>query len=835
MATSVGPSRRPAGDARASLGFVDMPVPRQLPVDQIREEVPDLVFTIFTKRNELKTLLEKYGGNVEKRWLRNNKHAHDKRVQALTTVYPKIPAGRRQVPPEKTASPNADAEADFRRASLCPPINTSDLAEDDVPLGAVYYRARHDPCDFISLDLDNTSIDITKHVEPKVNQKLSMRLYNERDAAKYGQIMLASGADMSTALSPGIGLLALEIQVQIYNFYLDFVKEVLRPEFEQLQKSPGGPMMEVPSRLQDRWVEISQSVLRGVYQPLSSITLQGILTLIDTVCTETMDFLANLREDPKVFFDSVANIEETLGPLPEIPGLAATQVKVKPKPYMMATNMLLSVAMSDVLSWNFMRQQIHTLVELESNGQLRKADGGLTAEAFLAFQLLENMVDSFCEQMTLAATYGPETPALLPRASGQKLPKNPTTTQTKAFEQAQREEQARTTLLGLLAELRDCHNKGEDSDYNRDMDKAGSIVAEIQSLIDDHAVVIESFPSFKLRHFGQLAVAAEVRRQLGLFPEKAAWRDEDFAESNMISNTITSITRLLNSGCQTYCDSYAVSPSQVNLGYPSNPKTETSKQLRSQARGVLDRFWEGLDQVVRNQPIAALGFWGVWFEGVLVDVQNIAHFSRTDRESQERMELQAMKPDEEEQPSSFELGQEDEQESSESEGLSEGLQNLSTTAGGESVTAEGPKRPHVPVASEKKKTRGTPAEQDQEQAVEEVPAVEPQPQRIQIDAKAWNILNIGLHMTRAQAPGNVSWNDILYTMRAIGFSIRRTAGVEHIFVHRDGVQWFPHHSAHGDMEIGEFRTFITHYLDDEQWRINGLAYRSTPLWAWSYL
>ncbi|KAK3698031.1 hypothetical protein LTR37_017147 [Vermiconidia calcicola] len=782
-----------------------MPVPRQLPIDQIREEVPDLVQTIFSMRDELKTLLEKYGGNVERRWLKNNKHAHDKRVQTLTKVYPKIPFHRRQVPPEKTATAfaNADAEAAFRRASLCPPINTSDLAEDDVALGAVYYRARHDPCDFISLDLDNTSIDITKHVEPKVNQKLSMRLYNEHDAAKYGQLMLGRGDDTSTSLSPGIGLLALEIQAHIYTFYLDFVKEVLEPEFEQLQKSPGGPMKEVPSRLQDRWVEISQSVLRGVYQPSSSITLQGMLTLIETVHTETMGFLASLREDPKVFFDSVTNIEETLGPLAEIPGLAATQVKVKPKPYMMVTNMLLSVAMLDILSWNFMRKQTLTLVELESIGRLRNAGGGLTAEAILAFQLLEDI-----ESDTLAS---------LPRASGQQLPKNPTTTQRKAFEQAQREEQAKTTLLTLLAELKNCHNKGEDSGYNRDMDRAGSIVAEIQSLIDYHAGVIESFPSFKLRHFGQLAVAAKVRRQLGLFPEKAAWQAKTFAEPKMILSTLTSITRLLNSGGQTYCDSNAVHPSQVNLDYPSNPKTEASKQLRSQARGVLDRFWEGLDQVFRRQPIRALGVWGAWVEGVLFEVQNIAHFNRTDRESQEWMELQAMESDEEEQSSSLESGQEDDQESSESERLSEGLQRMSMDTGGGSVTAEGPKRPQVPVASDKKKTKGTPAEQDQGQVVEEVPAVEPQPQKIQVNAKAWNILNIGLHMTRAQAPGKVSWNDLLYTMQAIGFSIRRTAGVEHIFVHRDGVQWFPHHSGHGDMEIGEFRSFVTHVRHKINW------------------
>jgi hypothetical protein len=102
------------------------------------------------------------------------------------------------------------------------------------------------------------------------------------------------------------------------------------------------------------------------------------------------------------------------------------------------------------------------------------------------------------------------------------------------------------------------------------------------------------------------------------------------------------------------------------------------------------------------------------------------------------------------------------------------------------ITAEGPKK--IPRVSppRKKKTRGVarPVEPSwPEQAVEQ--QVEQQPTVIKVDRTAFRVLSIAFKSLDGRRPGEIAWNEVLHTMRAIRFMARQTPARHYDFVHED--------------------------------------------------
>ena len=569
MSSFTTPTSLSAGNSASMTCIEDLlPRPRKLQAPAIRTEVKQRASSIFEKRNKLKELLDDHGSTFEKRWMRNKK-SEQKRIEVLTKVYHTIPR-RRLLPPPPLGTRGQDVDDAFRKACLCPTINISDLIIGDVVLESIYHRANNDPCEFVIIDLLNTSIERHGFTPLPVNNNFRMMILDQRSPNDYGNIVPAVASDNRNSIELELGLLVFEIQDFIYAFHLVLLQEILTPEFHQLQKSPAGSMAAgFSERIMDRWPSLSETQLRASYQPTSRADLR-LEILASTQRDEQINFVADLCEDPRSLIAFVADMQKRANSMP--PMLAEHPGILDPA-HAFATRAVLCPAMEWVLIWNYISCQFGRLVKLEQAGALYDLSGGFTDLASAVFLTLEMYFDKY-----FLSLYSFKVLTAEPQDNCRTLTAEQKTTA-----------EAMAELKRLVQQL--------PAARHRTFNGLTVIASEIQKILDGNSDVLSGIEQGNLRAIMQASLLAELRRHLQLLrpigiPASAAAIQIAKAEEWCVkAYTIQNMT----SRVELYCTEHSLDPEDPMFKYPAIPKTEPSKERQRAARAAHDAFWNGLD------------------------------------------------------------------------------------------------------------------------------------------------------------------------------------------------------------------------------------------------
>lgn len=171
------------------------PRPLQFPLDVLAPKAQCLGQSACSKHSELCDLVNKYGLNIERRWVKNYpKEAQ--RAELLKGAYPDIPISRHISTNIAKSAPES-----YRVVCLYPAINVEDLVKSDVATQFMYCHAEVEPLKLVYPILEHTSINQKGHEEPVENMKHVMAFNAKIDGGKYVKLVTGKLLNPSTICS----------------------------------------------------------------------------------------------------------------------------------------------------------------------------------------------------------------------------------------------------------------------------------------------------------------------------------------------------------------------------------------------------------------------------------------------------------------------------------------------------------------------------------------------------------------------------------------------------------------------------------------------------------
>ena len=307
----------------------DLPMPKKLSNDEIRELARKFSQQIFADWTQLNAILKRYEEVVQKRWM---KKGEMKRRAVLLEAWPEMASTHRPdfVGFRKAYKNHPRSRTMMSKSYLWPYINLEDLLQRQLLLLFINSRGRNLPDKFISMDIDAAHLGkgwlfgqsdglggVVIQIDPKKHKEgfTVMALHGSHDPRSYGKMLECDPGETikksASMYHPSLGLLGLEIQQGIYSFLLDCVKLILHDvEPVKFFLEPHKPAPPVPQQKTEGYPSFSAHALEAPYRVPQILDLDRIKSLVGARKSAAEDRLWLLRDDPSYFLESLKDWKE---------------------------------------------------------------------------------------------------------------------------------------------------------------------------------------------------------------------------------------------------------------------------------------------------------------------------------------------------------------------------------------------------------------------------------------------------------------------------------------------------------------------------------------------
>ena len=734
-------------------GNPHLPVPSFLSISDTRQMAKQRSKAVFTDRDALLGILERYEDTLRKRWW---KKTGEQRRKVLLKAYPDIPAIHR---PDFAALRREGADQTrvrtrFRDAYLLPSINLEDLVKPKPLLMFLNARGRQDPdifanADFNSIHLANTS----QAIMPAYMSGYTMLLLGQKSASTYGRLISWDEDDtafdkMSAGIGvqPGEGLLILEIQERKLSFLRNCAEIILQ---DLPLHDTTIPVQPPPASLFTKgfenyeWPSLSKEILEAPYSIPDQYDVERLRSYVSAKVDEAVDHIWLLREDPSYFQDTVRDWSEH-----RQERILSVNGKTHP---VLRTDTFWERVLSNVVydaylilvAWDQLSKladQLNTLRMQNLNSDQKVTSISEEYEKALCH------FSYFLDQMTKGPilhykTGMPASPPL--RCHFSRQPQDPNTTKIVVTSKISPYTKG-DYFLGALEQLL---NEKQVFLYGLD-----NLLDEVERMIRSDGQNRERVSSWVAKILSDLSLLAELRRQMGLLHPGAAMTEpvsseEQKEEFSSRMKLFSRVYEILNKGMN-LADS---GTPLTKFNYPSEktPNATVTKQLQ-QAEHNLDKFWEEFDKQFQK-----LG--GEDLHGMLTGVLPQREIRRT--------------------PDWVEIDRKAETEDNAAQNLSSRVALIELEARSEkTISSEAPAQ-----RAQKVKTRGTASES----VPLDNPPAEPQvyqPPKFHVSKRGFKVFSTLFHIPSVEdLPGEVPWSEFLSAMASVGFSIKALDGSAWVF------------------------------------------------------
>lgn len=196
-----------------------------------------------------------------------------------------------------------------REAYLWPHINLEDMEQPRPLLLLLKSRSRNAPHLLLHADLEASNLGqgIGAIRSAFLNQ-YTMMFAGRTSPEKYGELISWDDHDdafdwlhSGWGLHPGYGLLALEIQQQIYKFLLECTRQILHDITDESLIADFPVLPEPTIKDEGDWHSLAAVAADAPYRLPAGLDLDSIITIVDGKRSTSEDHLLALREDPGYF------------------------------------------------------------------------------------------------------------------------------------------------------------------------------------------------------------------------------------------------------------------------------------------------------------------------------------------------------------------------------------------------------------------------------------------------------------------------------------------------------------------------------------------------------
>lgn len=355
---------------------------------------------IWDDYEKLKTIIERYEKVIQKRWA---KRTDSKRKQALQSAWattsnpspqpmpqthlPEVAYLSSRCNPRKGICNCSKFEDEKRHIFMWPRMNIEDLTKFEPLLLLLNARGRHAPSTFAMADLSGAHFgwktNQMKH--PPYLDMYSMVFTGQKCSEDYGRLVsweedpkAYQRLHMGCDLSPGEGLVVLEIQHRLYRFLVNICQIILHDyqveDYRYLLAQPVAPEPSLPtanSREQDMGTSLMITRYETAYHLPAKLDVRRLQLLVESKLAEAEDTLWALREDPTFFSTTLAamhqsrpeHIRDTLNR--RHPSVVMPEAQVKLMGYIVG--ILWRQYISAVEIWDQLYDKVSRLADLKSS------------------------------------------------------------------------------------------------------------------------------------------------------------------------------------------------------------------------------------------------------------------------------------------------------------------------------------------------------------------------------------------------------------------------------------------------------------------------------------
>lgn len=296
--------RRKVVEARGKRGATAVFISAEEAKRTSRERVD----AIFTSWDTLHGILERHEAVIQKRWMKKTKTQKQK---ILLAAWPGMNANHR---PDFNAArrPRSSLKKSDRDAFMWPDMNQEDLLRPRTLLILLNSRGRNLPCAFWNHDLDACHVGYTLSAINESYLNRHAMLFQDRTTAEtYGELrsfdISAEGYELlRTGLSPGTGLVVLEIQQRIMQFLVDCCKEILHdiPAATildaEVQAEP-----KISTSTTSGFTSLSEMRSDAAYRLPERVDFPRLKAIFHAKRSAAEDHIWQLREDPSYFVETL--------------------------------------------------------------------------------------------------------------------------------------------------------------------------------------------------------------------------------------------------------------------------------------------------------------------------------------------------------------------------------------------------------------------------------------------------------------------------------------------------------------------------------------------------
>lgn len=301
--------------------------PNLISLEDVCSQAQPMSRCIWDDYEKLKTIIDRYETIIQKRWA---KKAISKRKQLLQSAWattsnpppqpmPQIHLSEvaylsSRCNPHKGICNCSKFDDEKRHIFLWPRMNIEDLTKFEPLLLLLNARGRHSPSIFAIADLSGPHFGWKNNQmrHPPYLDMYSMVFTGQESPTDYGR--LVSWADdpsaynrmfMGRDLSPGEGLVVLEIQHRLYRFLVNICQTILYDhqveDHIHLLAQPVAPEPSLPtanSLQQDMSTSLMITRYETAYHLPAKMDVRRLQLLVESKLAEAEDTLWALREDP---------------------------------------------------------------------------------------------------------------------------------------------------------------------------------------------------------------------------------------------------------------------------------------------------------------------------------------------------------------------------------------------------------------------------------------------------------------------------------------------------------------------------------------------------------
>lgn len=737
--------------------------------DKVQPLVKERTESIFNHFLRLRAILGKHESTLHKRWC---KKGPEQRRKMLLSAWPDMAPNHRpdlKVLWQET-SPTNQSTSRPRDAFVFPYINLQDLMKTKPLLLLLDSRSRHIPAIFVNNDWNSTELGLRCEViSPTILNGWIMLL----QANAYGSLhphTMESWHTLKTGQShtPGIGLLILEIQQRLMHFLVTCSELILHgldlracdlDNSTSLSPSITSSVSTIPG-LVDLRPSFDTVVQEAPYRVPDQFDFARLHSFFYAKRDEAENHLWSLREDPAYFVGVLKELgvakEETLRIIDGVP--SSWSIAKTSSFYEEIIRCAVHIAYTEVTHWDDSWQQLRKIMALREQYGKRISPTELPpkdyecAVGLLSNQLGETLV---CVRMDLKSTVA-SSPEL--RRFFVPRPRNP-------------HEDSRIIRVDTVSIPRDDYFLWVVSQLIDEESLLGDfpgLLHEMDRMMRNDVKQRRRVSPWVASAVSKLALVYELNRQIalshpGLQIESSVPGHILQADSKRRNEVIDRFQAVLMQAREDNAFAALGTPLS-KFHYPSDKRqtAATTEAMRSAER-YLDESWAGVDQYFVKKT-------GSTFNGLIKEKITIRELCRTPAWTE---------PADSAAPKS-------------KDGDATSVQLLAATLK-ESTERKIMKENH-PLPKVKSKTRGEAADATKlpglsppTNAEKKDSTIDSSPDPIfSLDKRAYKVFTSLFRLsTKDGVPGELPWNDFLYAMVAIGFSVHSLDGSASIFSRTD--------------------------------------------------